>query len=1361
MAKRQPFQSTQSLDPELDYRIKSVINEMARRGHRVKVISKVRTADEQKKLYTRGRSTKGSIVTEKSGEPGDESLHQLGRAADFAFVDAQGRVTQNDKDPWDVLGEVAKEQGLDWGGDWKTLVDRPHTQLRPRAAKPERGMAARGFTDPSSVKKSQIPSSIAPDVYDVDNPTEAPGILGSILEATRPPKTPTVARGFTDPESTRVSQDRSMTARGFTDLEFTRVSEPSLKRRQFASSLGSLASEPGRAFLDLDDSQPVPTRPSPMTARGFPSGLGSRSYASTGSLVSSPQPTPLEAVGDLSQSTPPSPSPQVAKESPMSQRAVYPIKDKTTGKTYRMQWDGPGPPDKESIRKFVWDQENESTWHKIWKPTTDLPSRMARRISSSEALADRPEDETESPPDIDFGGEVGMPSNLARKVIRGGINTIGDVGTQMTSPGDIALTLATLGSGTAARAGLAGTSRALTNAARLGGGALTAEGVYKMGSGLSNEDIGEVGAGALETVGGAFGMRTPYRALPKSTATPRPAPTALERPRPSGPTARWKTRPRPTSYPPAEPPAPIDAEFRVVGERQLGGRPEQRALPALNDRGLAPAPRTFYGGSRGLSENLEDVGELGTTPNTRDILEQTSPYGGGRGVQYERKPEGRTVLGREIGDVSDVVDRVPPATLTSKPSTIPPSQGKGPIKGKTESNYRPFKNTDDRSLEYFAFTEKDPEAIAEIKLRPGLRERLKKLLGEEKGELRFPFDPGEIRQKISRAAEKIFPEQARTDLKKIRDDLAKSGLSIIRDLNGEDLKELIIRNRLDAEQFGGRIISRLKEITKDLTPEELANYIEMRDTGAAPISQAVADAFSRFRVVDRRVSDAMRASGVSLKTAGGKRVPWRPLSEEGSYWPHIYPQGYYKDRKRALETIMDQGYTLKEAETILKNSAEHGERLIDPQYARRVNAPGYRKDIGADYQHYDDMSRRIMQAHDFGPMDTAEKGSPISRMIAVTDDPIRVGKIVNRYLGREEPMDPSWARFNRAVVKFQVATKLSKFMINNTAQIAMLPARAGFKNTGKALAKTLFDYKGSKSQAEVMGVYQSIYREILREATEGPSGLARWFGITKSEEFNRTVAGLAGKYTAPEIFAKAKANPTDKLMAQLEDLIQENPWKLIRQDALTDWQVNRAGGRMAEISQGRASNIDLPPIWSDHPAARLSFLFKRYAFQQSKNLYEAAKIMGPFRTAAIMIGTGTIMGEPLGDINATLRGTGRWIGGAGDWQDEVRKAIAERGEGFKRMINNLGQAWTLGYIGDLLESSARSPAGTATNLAGPVIGDIGETAYNVGTGNIRGLAAMGARAVPLVGTGLASAIRESDQRGGGRGGRGGRSGRSR
>ena len=91
-----------------------------------------RSFDEQDKLYAQGRTTKGKQVTKARG---GESWHNYGLATDLGFYNEKGQIHWPEKGDygkqWSRYGELAKEQGLHWGGDWKNPPDRPHMEYHP------------------------------------------------------------------------------------------------------------------------------------------------------------------------------------------------------------------------------------------------------------------------------------------------------------------------------------------------------------------------------------------------------------------------------------------------------------------------------------------------------------------------------------------------------------------------------------------------------------------------------------------------------------------------------------------------------------------------------------------------------------------------------------------------------------------------------------------------------------------------------------------------------------------------------------------------------------------------------------------------------------------------------------------------------------------------------------------------------------------------------------------------------------------------------------------------------------------------------------------------------------------------------
>lgn len=107
----------------------------AEQGVAIKIGETLRTAAEQDELYAQGRTKPGNIVTNAKGST-YSSQHQWGIAFDFYLmvdVDGDGQKTDdayNDATGlFSKVGKLAKSIGLGWGGDWTSLVDKPHLYL--------------------------------------------------------------------------------------------------------------------------------------------------------------------------------------------------------------------------------------------------------------------------------------------------------------------------------------------------------------------------------------------------------------------------------------------------------------------------------------------------------------------------------------------------------------------------------------------------------------------------------------------------------------------------------------------------------------------------------------------------------------------------------------------------------------------------------------------------------------------------------------------------------------------------------------------------------------------------------------------------------------------------------------------------------------------------------------------------------------------------------------------------------------------------------------------------------------------------------------------------------------------------------
>jgi peptidoglycan LD-endopeptidase CwlK len=119
----------ETLLPEVQPYARALVTKAAASGIAIKVISGLRTYDEQNDLYAQGRTKPGKIVTNARG---GYSNHNFGIAFDIGVFEGSRYVDESPK--YKAVGVLGTDLGLEWGGNWKTIQDEPHFQLRPKWA---------------------------------------------------------------------------------------------------------------------------------------------------------------------------------------------------------------------------------------------------------------------------------------------------------------------------------------------------------------------------------------------------------------------------------------------------------------------------------------------------------------------------------------------------------------------------------------------------------------------------------------------------------------------------------------------------------------------------------------------------------------------------------------------------------------------------------------------------------------------------------------------------------------------------------------------------------------------------------------------------------------------------------------------------------------------------------------------------------------------------------------------------------------------------------------------------------------------------------------------------------------------------
>lgn len=112
------------LHPSVQPKARELLQRTTNIGIPIVLTSSYRSPEQQAAAYAQGRTTPGAIVT---NAPPGSSWHEFRLAFDVAPMDQTGKaVWPEDPALWARIGSAGKKAGLTWGGDFATILDRPH-----------------------------------------------------------------------------------------------------------------------------------------------------------------------------------------------------------------------------------------------------------------------------------------------------------------------------------------------------------------------------------------------------------------------------------------------------------------------------------------------------------------------------------------------------------------------------------------------------------------------------------------------------------------------------------------------------------------------------------------------------------------------------------------------------------------------------------------------------------------------------------------------------------------------------------------------------------------------------------------------------------------------------------------------------------------------------------------------------------------------------------------------------------------------------------------------------------------------------------------------------------------------------------
>ena len=619
------------------------------------------------------------------------------------------------------------------------------------------------------------------------------------------------------------------------------------------------------------------------------------------------------------------------------------------------------------------------------------------------------------------------------------------------------------------------------------------------------------------------------------------------------------------------------------------------------------------------------------------------------------------------------------------------------------------------------------------------------------------------------------PEEIGNLRQALRNNFIASSIGQLEGLSPK-LANVIQKVRSDSEVLSGKLISPIRAAIDKLSDAEWKNTQETLDGKATPANTRVKNIVDAVQaIIDKKrgiLVQRAKAAGLVTKEPSGKRL----FEGLENYWPHKATEDWLAKQPNVLDSIMKENKVSRgEAMNLLDRANRYGEKVKGFQH-ERVGEEGiaksdyeYRTDPEALFEHIDEMSRRVVEAEQLGTKDINDSASPVSMLIETSKNPNQATTLVRRLLGRDPSAQKADSIFVRNISGLVSALRLHSIFISNFAPQAVTFARTNMGMFTKGVWDAVWHGKKYGEFGDSAGVLQGFMKGFQRDI--GTNKIVnKVYGLEKSEHMQRSFAARVGANMAEYYFDQVKQNPANRIMAKrLEELVLEPADQVIKQKALTEDQILRAGNRGANVTQGRADPMDVPYGWSGPlPAwAQLLLMYKRFAFNGAKILKDTLKRdpslpMTPKNFDIVrfakLTGASIVMGEALGDVKQGIKGgVAGAVSGKGILNGMVDE-IEKRGQYYSvdhpyvgRVIDNYLNAWAGGILADMIGATITGPSKATATIAGPAYGlaaDIGSGLWQGVSTTAQGapdwsnLAKVGASFFGPPGRGVAQGIKE-------------------
>ena len=564
---------------------------------------------------------------------------------------------------------------------------------------------------------------------------------------------------------------------------------------------------------------------------------------------------------------------------------------------------------------------------------------------------------------------------------------------------------------------------------------------------------------------------------------------------------------------------------------------------------------------------------------------------------------------------------------------------------------------------------------------------------------------------------------------------AEIGNYSIRDLQTGKVKELIQGDTVGANE--AHFVTYEAGIMKAKPGFELlkpmpGNLIDVMEKGAMPANPKVAAAAKGIRKIDDEMGMRAEAKGLGARVGESKVLPFKRM-EEG-HFPHRYSRPFFESLDRdptafdgLIKRIAErEKITEAQARSYINESRKQGEILSAPQHARLTEHEFFIRDRSVIFNHIKDLGDRLGRAETLGPLDiNGPKIQGLLNQIAKDGgDTAAIGSLVERVVGRDQvnPFRGSEKHLYRGISKVLTARYLPFFAISNLATLGNIAIRGNFRRLLPAIVHN-FRVKDRLSSANTRS---GALTEYLTDELAPQSIFSKLYKIKGSEQFLRSTAAEVGRGKVRDTLEFIKEQEPgsynyNSAYKQLKNQLLKNDKQmaeLLARGKLTNREVDFAGGRMAEMTQGLVDPVDLPYHWSGGTQNLLLdqvFTYKRFAYQSTKNLIDGIK-ENPTRAGALYAAMSPLIGEALGDTKAAVKGLLASITTDEEAADAVIREIERRGDYLKRvspffkehphaarLVDSYLNSWAFGLIPDVMLAAVDDTGGISDFITGPFI----------------------------------------------------------